>query len=64
MIIHNINPKYINDGDREKFLAGKIVPFFKGKVRLAKEEEISLMENTFNQKFERTDGFIPAIFID
>ena len=64
MRISNINPKYLNDGDSEKLLAGKVVPFFKGKVRLAKEEEISLMESTFNQKFERADGFIPAIFLD
>lgn len=64
MRISNINPNYLNYGDKEKLLAGKIVPFFKGKVRLAKEEEISLMESTFNQKLERKDGFIPIVWID
>ena len=64
MRISNINPKYLKNGDYEKLLALKVVPFFKGKVRLAKEEEVSLIESTFNQKLERKDGFIPIIWVE
>ena len=64
MTIHNINPNHLNQKDREAFFSGEIVPFYEGKIRMAKEEEISLMESTFNQKFERADGFVPAVFID
>ena len=64
MRISNINPEYLKDGDKEKLLSGGIVPFFRGKVRLAKEEEISLVESTHHQKMERRDGFIPIIWIN
>jgi len=64
MRIHNINPTHFNQEDREAFYEGKIVPFCGGKIRMAKEEEIKLMESKFNQKLERADGFIPAVFVD
>ena len=64
MRIHNINPNHFNQKDSEAFFSGEVVPFCKGKVRLAKEEEISLMESTYNQRLERAEGFIPAVFID
>jgi len=64
MRISNINPKYLKPGDRDKLLSEQIVPFFKGKIRLAKEEEISLVESKFNKKFERADGFIPIVWVE
>ena len=63
LIIHCINPDFIDPKQRKRFFSGGSVPFFKGKIRMAKEQEISLMESTFNQKLDRQDGFIPAIFI-
>ena len=64
MRISNINPEYLKSGDETNLLKGEIVPFFEGKIRLAKEEEISLLESAYHQKLERVDGFIPIVWID
>ena len=63
MMIHNINPDFINPKQRKRFFSGGVVSFYKGKIRMAKEDEISSMESTFNQKLDRSKGFIPAVFI-
>lgn len=64
MRISNINPEYLKDEDRVKLLNGEVVPFLKGKVRLAKEEEIALVESTHHQKMERSDTYIPIVWIE
>lgn len=57
MRISNINPEYLKDEDRVKLFGGEIVPFMKGKVRLATKDELK------DSNFQYTT-FIPIVWID
>jgi len=63
--ISAINSRFLATEDGDKFLRGKIVPFFKGKIRRATLKEVNEYEKKFTQSRPKLEkGFFFAVWIE